>query len=241
MFTTLESTWDRSARRGWTTLASFGFQAMALSLLLAVPLIWVQGPPTLAFIEHWTLAVPQGPPPPTPQQPHQQQAPSPSNYVGKQLLQPRYIPVTTPEIRDAGLITPPAFPDGVPGGNRPGAKDGIPGGLGDPIPAVIPKAPVASIRPIPVSHWSEGNLIYRVQPVYPALARQARIQGPVELRAIISKTGTIENLTVVGGHPMLVTAAVDAVKHWRYRPYLLNDEPYAIETEITVNFILAGN
>jgi len=80
-----------------------------------------------------------------------------------------------------------------------------------------------------------------VQPNYPPLARQARIQGTVELRAIISKMGTIENLNVVSGHALLVTSAVEAVKQWRYRPYLLNGEPIEVETEITVNFILGGN
>jgi protein TonB len=77
--------------------------------------------------------------------------------------------------------------------------------------------------------------------MYPTIARQARIQGPVELRAIVSKTGTIENLVVLRGHPMLVSAAIDAVRQWRYRPYLLNSEPIEVETEITVNFILSGS
>jgi protein TonB len=67
------------------------------------------------------------------------------------------------------------------------------------------------------------------------------VQGTVELRAIISKTGTIENLAVLSGHAMLVGAAVEAVKHWRYRPYMLNGEPIEVETEITVNFTLGGS
>ena len=67
----------------------------------------------------------------------------------------------------------------------------------------------------------------------------AHIQGTVVLRAIISKEGTIENLQVVRGHPMLVKAAIDAVRQWRYRPYILNDSPVEVETEVTVNFILA--
>ena len=83
--------------------------------------------------------------------------------------------------------------------------------------------------------------MYRVQPVYPPLARQARIQGTVQMRAIISKTGTIENLQAISGHPMLIPSALNAVRQWRYRPYMLNGDPIAIETEITVNFILAGN
>lgn len=86
----------------------------------------------------------------------------------------------------------------------------------------------------------EGNLIYKVQPFYPPLARQARIQGSVLLRAIISRSGTIEDLSVISGHPMLVGAAIEAVRQWRYRPYILNDEPVEVETRVTVNFSLSG-
>ena len=88
---------------------------------------------------------------------------------------------------------------------------------------------------------SEGNLIRRVQPSYPPLARSARIQGTVVLQAIISKDGSIENLRLLSGHPMLAPAAIEAVKQWRYRPYVLNNEPVEVETQITVNFSLAGN
>jgi protein TonB len=97
------------------------------------------------------------------------------------------------------------------------------------------------IRPFRKSNMLEGSLIRRVQPVYPPLAKSARIQGPVVLAAVISKGGTIENLQVLSGHPMLVKAALDAVSLWRYRPYILNGEPVEVETQITVNFILAGN
>ena len=86
----------------------------------------------------------------------------------------------------------------------------------------------------------EGNLILRVQPLYPPLARQARIQGQVVLRAIIGRSGAIENLQVLGGHPMLVQSAIDAVKQWRYRPYSLNGEAVEVETQVTVNFVLSG-
>ena len=108
------------------------------------------------------------------------------------------------------------------------------------MPFSPPPPPVSSL-PLRVSHWAEGNAIYRPPPNYPALARAARIEGTVQLRAVISGMGTIENLTVLNGHAMLVTAAVEAVKQWRYRPYLLNGEPIEVETEITVNFTLSGN
>jgi protein TonB len=87
----------------------------------------------------------------------------------------------------------------------------------------------------------EGSILRRVQPLYPPLARNARVQGSVVLAAVISKAGAIENLRVLSGHPMLVPAAIDAVSQWRYRPYILNNEPVEVETQITVNFTLGGN
>jgi periplasmic protein TonB len=96
------------------------------------------------------------------------------------------------------------------------------------------------VKPLRVSTLSEANLLHRVQPIYPPIAHLAGIHGAVELRALISKTGTIENLVVVSGHPMLVRSAIEAVRQWRYRLYLLNNEPIEVETEITVNFVLSG-
>jgi protein TonB len=61
------------------------------------------------------------------------------------------------------------------------------------------------------------------------------------LQATISKVGTIENLQLLSGHPMLAPAAIEAVRQWRYRPYILNNEPVEVETQITVNFSLGGN
>ena len=87
----------------------------------------------------------------------------------------------------------------------------------------------------------EGSLIRRVQPVYPPLARTRACQGSVVVYALISKAGTMENVRAISGHPMLVPAAIEAVSQWRYRPYILNSEPIEVETQITVNFFLAGN
>ena len=87
----------------------------------------------------------------------------------------------------------------------------------------------------------DGFLIHRVQPEYPAPARQVRVQGAVVIAALISKEGTIENLHVLSGHPMLIPAALSAVKQWRYRPYILNGDPIEVGTQITVNFLLSGN
>ena len=87
---------------------------------------------------------------------------------------------------------------------------------------------------------SRKLLISTVVPMYPALARQARIQGTVVLDADISKDGTVETLQVISGHPLLVQAALDAVKQWRYKSYVLNGKPVAVNTQIIVAFALGG-
>ena len=237
MFSTLESSRDRSARRGWSAAASFTLQAMALSLLLAIPLFWVQGPPVLHWLQPLAAPMAPAPPAPTPVVHERSSANSVSNILNDRLITPQHIPTATPKIDDRDLGPAPDLANIRLGR---GNSNAVPYGLGDAIPVVTPKPP-APTHPLRISHWAEGNLIYRVQPVYPPLARAARIQGPVQLRAIISKTGTIERLVVESGHPMLVKAAVDAVRQWRYRPYLLNEEPIEIETEITVNFVLSGS
>jgi periplasmic protein TonB len=85
---------------------------------------------------------------------------------------------------------------------------------------------------------TNGQKLFSPDPVYPKLARAARIQGVVVLHAIISKTGEIQNLEVVSGHPILIPAAIEAVKQWRYRPFTLSGEPVEVETQITVTFRL---
>jgi TonB family protein len=81
-------------------------------------------------------------------------------------------------------------------------------------------------------------IVKKVDPVYPPLARQARIQGTVVLQVVINKSGDVENIQLFSGHPMLAQAAIDAVKQWKYKPYLLNGEPVEVETRVTVNFTL---
>jgi protein TonB len=236
MFNTLESTWDESARRGRAALASFAMQALGLSLLLAIPLLTIQGPPKLHWFDEPTLVPPSASAPPT----HGQQLSRSSNLSGEHLLHLPTTPGMIAQLNEQPVASPPDVSNlGAEGGT--GVRGcGVFNSIGNSVDIASPPPP-APMPPLKVSHWAEGNLIYRVQPTYPPLARQARIQGPVELQAIISKTGTIENLVVVRGHPMLATAAVEAVRQWRYRPYLLNSEPIEVETEITVNFVLSGS
>ena len=85
-----------------------------------------------------------------------------------------------------------------------------------------------------------AQIVKKIAPEYPPLARQARIQGVVTLKAQLNKSGDVVNLQLISGHPMLAPAAIEAVKQWKYKPYLLNGEAVDVETTVTVNFTLAG-
>ena len=87
----------------------------------------------------------------------------------------------------------------------------------------------------------ERNLITMVDPVYPPLAMQARIQGLVRFNVVIGKDGRVANMQLVSGHPLLVPAARDAVRQWVYKPTLLNGDPVEVVTEVGVNFTLPAN
>jgi TonB family protein len=84
-----------------------------------------------------------------------------------------------------------------------------------------------------------GLLVKKINPRYPDDARHARIQGEVVIQAEINKDGDVESLTLISGHPALAPAALEAVKQWKYKPYLLNEIPVAMETQIIVNFTLS--
>jgi len=163
--------------------------------------------------------------------------------VGNRLMMPSSIPRAIATLDESE--SPPQLGTlagaGVPGGTGSfGEKNPVLNGLGTSTTAIPLLAEPVRARPVRVSHISEGDLIHRVQPEYPPLARQARIQGVVMLRAVISPEGRIENLQVLSGHPLLVPSAIVAVKQWRYRPYILNNQPVEVETQITVNFTLGG-
>jgi protein TonB len=125
-----------------------------------------------------------------------------------------------------------------------GSSGGVAGmsglGLATPPPVVQRVAPKPT-GPVRVSSGTvAGMALSQPTPVYPPIAKAAHVQGVVVLHAIISKAGTIENLTVISGPPMLTTSALDAVKRWRYKPYLLNGDPTEVETTINVNFTFGG-
>jgi len=234
-----DSGWSNGSHRGWTTLVSFALQALGVCGLLVLPLLYTQGLPRLALMV--PLLAPAPPPAVAPVQPHTPSQTPQSNMMNSMLVSPSQIPASINMLTETAPPQPMIDPSAI--GIDHGT--GEPGGRGTVFDSIqgssqILPPPPAIAHHLRVSRMMEGNLIFRVQPDYPLLARQVRVQGQVVLRAVISRDGTIENLQVLSGHPMLVRAAVEAVRQWRYRPYELNGEPVEVETEVKVNFILSG-
>ena len=232
-----ESRWGDHSQRGWITLASFTAQTLAAATLLVLPLLYTEALPRMHSVVEPILSPPRA---------------AASSGIRRPTNQPNHPAITAlivikPTSRQIKLSTaqnpePPVDINrlGVPGGtsNRWSENPVINSIANSASNFALPPTPT---RQAPrVSRMMEGNLIQRVQPLYPPLAKQAHIQGQVVLRAVISRNGMIENLQVLSGHPMLVQGAIDAVKQWRYRPYFLNGEPVEVETQVTVNFVLSG-
>ena len=163
-------------------------------------------------------------------------------------MAPKQIPKDIANIKEEELPPPSAsgVVGGVPGGVPGGTPGGVIGGIIGAMPNAAPPPPVkdasksATPQRIRVGgNVQQANLIRKVQPIYPPLAKQARIQGTVKFTAIIGKDGTIQNLQLVTGHPLLVEAARQAVSQWQYKPTLLNGEPVEVVTQIDVNFTLS--
>ena len=237
---TPNSSWDERSRRGLTTLTSFGLQALIGGVLLVLPLLRPAGLPSLRQL---STPVSLGRPlaESAAVRAHESGNAAPSNPAAITLRLPSRIPSGIPAAGDDGPPTVGQSGPYIPGVG-PGSPDGALNSFGTGAPRpIMPSAPVTVAPPLRLSHMREGDLVRKILPVYPALARSARIQGQVVLQAVISKQGVIEDLKVLSGHPLLVPAAKEAVRQWRYRPYVLNNEPVEVETQITVTFSLAGN
>lgn len=230
-------------RRGPATVVSFILQVMLIGVVVLIPLIFTQALPLKQEMSTILVAPPPPPPPPPPAATQPQvvkQVQSEIQETGR-LITPTRIPKQVAMIKESAA-PPPATAGvvgGVPGGVPGGQLGGVVGGVVGAIPTAAPKL-VAPQRVHVSQGVTQGLLTKKVMPQYPQLARQAHIQGAVQLAAVISKDGTIENLQVISGHPLLTQAAMQAVKQWRYKPYVLNGQPVEVDTTITVNFTLSG-
>jgi periplasmic protein TonB len=244
----LEPTGWQRRRRTFTAVVSFVLQCFLIAIMLIIPLMFTEALPKQQLLTF--LAAPPPPPPPPP-------AAAPeaakvmktieSDLMDGHLRTPSKIPQKVQMIKEEEappVLTSGGVVGGVPGGIPGGQLGGVIGGIISATSnlSVVPKmsVPVMPKRVRISQGVTRGMLIQKIEPTYPTLARSARIQGQVVLTAIISKTGEIQNLVLVSGHPMLVPAALEAVKQWRYRPFLLNGEPVEVETTVTVTFQISG-
>jgi periplasmic protein TonB len=235
-------------RHAFATTTSFVLNCMAIGLMLIMPLVFTESLPKGQLLTF--LVAPPPPPPPPPPAAAQVQ-----NIVKViqtdmlntgQLRTPTKIPQKVQMIREEDA--PPPMPatggvvGGVPGGIPGGQLGGVIGGIVNATSnAAVPKFVPVTPQRVRISQGvTKGLLVQKVEPTYPPLARAARVQGDVVLSAIIDSNGQITNLQLVSGHPMLVPAAIAAVKQWRYKPYLLNGQPVEVETTITVIFSLSS-
>lgn len=229
-----------STRRPWTTVVSFVLEAIAVAIVLMLPLLYPATLPAFGMTERITAPRTSEPLESVEIVATERESAGP----GAQSLAlevPRTIPPTI-DMRPDPVAPRVSAGTPMPPGSIPGAGGTANlGPVADLIArAALPPKPEAPVHPtrLRVSSLDPGTLIRQVHPAYPTPARAAGIQGPVVLAAVIDQKGEIAHLRVMSGHPMLVRAAIDAVREWRYRPYLLNGAPIEVETQIRVMFTL---
>ena len=241
-------------RRPWAVAVSFCLQVLLILVAILIPLIYTDTLPRTTLTSFLVAPPPPPPPPPPPAAaPVKVVKVIPRQFDAGRLMAPKSIPKEIAMIREEEL--PPASSGGVgvvggvPGGVPGGTPGGVIGGIIGSVPTAAPPPPPPPkqevVKPKEVQRIRVGGnvqaakLVKQPKPVYPPLAKQARIQGTVRFTAIIGRDGAIQNLTLVSGHPLLIPSAQEAVRQWVYQPTLLNGEPVEVVTQIDVNFTLS--
>lgn len=233
----VESTKKKKTNKVWSVWLSAIVELAVLGILILIPLIYTHALPS-TLMSTFLVAPPPPPPPPPPPVQIKVIKILPKLIQQGKLQAPTVIPKKIEKIvqqaqPDVGMVG--GVPGGVPGGSAGGVLGGIIGGAPSLAP---PPKPVERIRV--GGNVQSASLIHQVQPVYPAIARTAHIQGTVLLHAIIGKDGTVKELQYISGPPLLMHAAMDAVQQWRYKPTMLNNEPVEVDTTIQVIFTIGG-
>ena len=218
---------------------AYALQGLLLGALIAYPLIKMEA------VQKAFIIVDPAPPirlgTPAPSNPGPRKRFERKFDVAQLYEMPKEIPENLEFVEDDLLMEEPGsdFIRGGPGDGPPGHRDGIFGGA-DPSSEQPPLPPeVFPSRPIRVGgQVQSAKLISSPRPVYPLMAKLVRVEGTVRLRAIVSRSGMIKDLQVLGGHHLLVKAALDAVQRWRYQPTLLNGEPVEVDTIVEIKFSL---
>jgi protein TonB len=241
-------------KKSYTVMTAFICQIAFIVLLVILPMVFFEQLPGATLISSLVAPPPPPPPPPPPAAaPIKVVKVIPRQFDAGRLTAPKAVPKEVAVIKEEELPPQTAgvagVVGGVPGGVAGGTPGGILGGIIGSVPSAAPPPPPPPEKKVekPVTpsrirvggNVQSASLVKQTRPVYPPLAKQARISGTVKLSAVISKDGTIQELTVVSGHPLLAPAALEAVKQWVYKPTLLNGEPVEVQTTIDVNFTLS--
>lgn len=237
----LENPTGARKRRGATTMFSFSIQMVILAILALLPLMFTEALPKGQLLTFLVAPAPPPPPPPPP-------AAAPIKMVREtDVLKTGALRTPTAIPKKIEMLKEEEAPPPISGGVVGGVPGGIPGGqTGGVIGSIITTPHTVALpkfeapKRVRISQGvTQGLLVHRVEPRYPKIALTARVTGVVQLHAIIGRDGAIKELEAVSGHPMLIPAAIEAVKEWRYRPYLLNGEAVEVETNVTVTFQLS--
>ncbi len=230
--------------KSWTVGVAALFQAGIVFVFVLIPLLFTEVLPK-STLRGFLLQPPPPAAPPPPMAPHN----TPTNIDrilhGGQVTTPSAIPRTVSIIREEDL--PPdvmqgtltGVPNGVPNGEPNGVPNGIPNGIGTGNPPP-PPPPAVQHRIRVGGNVQAAKMIHQVQPSYPQIAKTAHVQGTVVLHAVIAKDGSVQELTYLSGPPLLMPAAMEAVRQWKYQPTLLNGEPVEVDTTISVIFTMGG-
>ena len=223
-------------KKAGSALTALVIHSLILAVALIVPLMFTETLNVRELAGVWLVAPPPPPPPPpvANAQPVRRVKPVFQTVTGK-LIAPTAIPKEIAHIVETDELDIQGVPGGVPGGQLGGVLGGVIGGVPHPRPVLAP--PVQ--KPIRVGgKLRPPRLTQRVEPVYPLIAKQARIAGDVRIDAIIETDGNVVEMKVLSGHPLLVQAALNAVSQWRYEPTYLNEVPVPVVLAVTVTFRL---
>lgn len=239
-----------SSRNPWSLITSLAIQTLGIGVLILIPLTFTESLPFRELSEVFTL-----PPPPAARPVTVVSSAKPASTTVQRQFDPRKLTAPPQIPQQVAMINDDSFSvigaissTGDPASQSSGFGNIIGGNSALLLPDAPPPKPVMQekIIPEPPSRITVGgkvqgaNLIHRVEPIYPKLAVQTRVSGTVRFTAVIGRDGTIQNLQMVSGHPLLFQAARDAVKQWLYKPTLLNGQPVEVATQIDVNFVLGG-
>jgi protein TonB len=241
----LEMSTTRPGRRTFDFIASLFVHSLLVAALLLIPLYFTEAIDLKQFTQTFLVAPPPPPPPPPPAAPAIVKVASAPRRVftaGGKLLAPTAIPAKVamikeeelpPDVGGVGVVG--GVPGGVPGGQVGGVIGGIISGAQRtyiPTPAApAPKAPIrvgGRIKP--------PRAISTPEPIYPPLAKQAKIQGNVVIDAVIDVDGNVVEMQVISGHPLLIPSAMEALRHWKYEPTYLNEQPVPVRLIVTIKF-----